>query len=104
MEGSKKTECQANSFRCEDGQCIPNTWHCDTQQDCEGGEDEKNCGNYCVNEFEYFLSRSSTSINDYNYLCADYTCNQSQFLCKSGECISHMWRCDGKFCDPFFHL
>jgi len=34
--------CTSNSFRCPDnGNCIPATWVCDGDPDCQGGTDEK---------------------------------------------------------------
>ena len=29
-----------DSYKCEDGKCIPESWLCDGNEDCKGGEDE----------------------------------------------------------------
>ena len=38
------TACEANQFRCNDGQCIDNSLKCDRKYDCQDGSDELNCG------------------------------------------------------------
>lgn len=39
-----KHTCAVNQFTCEsNGQCIPDSWKCDKQNDCPNGEDEVNC-------------------------------------------------------------
>lgn len=53
--------------RCEDGYCIPKRWKCDGEQDCDGGEDEKECGNVESN-----LPR---------------TCGPDEYTCRNGRCI-----------------
>ena len=35
--------CSEYQFRCQDGQCIYNTWQCDGDPDCRDGSDEIGC-------------------------------------------------------------
>ncbi len=37
------SDCSSFQFTCENGQCIPIVWRCDSEPDCFGGEDEINC-------------------------------------------------------------
>uniref|UniRef100_A0A8C7E883 EGF-like domain-containing protein n=1 Tax=Nothoprocta perdicaria TaxID=30464 RepID=A0A8C7E883_NOTPE len=41
--GGRKPKCPANYFACPSGRCIPMTWTCDKEDDCENGEDETHC-------------------------------------------------------------
>lgn len=41
--GERKPKCPANYFACPSGRCIPMTWTCDKEDDCENGEDETHC-------------------------------------------------------------
>lgn len=36
--------CEADSFRCDSGKCIPNRWRCDGDNDCDDLSDERGCG------------------------------------------------------------
>lgn len=37
-------ECTEHQFRCErSSRCVPKSWLCDGDSDCEDGSDEKNC-------------------------------------------------------------
>ena len=36
-------DCSKNQFKCNDGTCILLVYHCDLEEDCFDGSDEKNC-------------------------------------------------------------
>ena len=44
-EPTRTTQCDDNEFTCTE-RCIPETWRCDGDRDCVGGEDERGCGVY----------------------------------------------------------
>lgn len=41
--GVKRPRCPLNYFACPSGRCIPMSWTCDKEDDCENGEDETHC-------------------------------------------------------------
>lgn len=43
LDSEAKT-CQANEFRCGNGQCIDASLKCDRKYDCQDGTDELSCG------------------------------------------------------------
>ena len=67
---SASKKCSEEQFQCgTSGECIPVNWRCDGNQDCTGGEDEKNC------------------------LTA--ACPPEMFMCNSSNrCITQRWVCD----------
>lgn len=75
-----ETTCPPKQFRCDSGQCIPNVWVCDNDNDCmEDGADER------AN-------------------CTDRQCPDDHFKCPdTGRCIPKSWVCDGdKDCAGIF--
>ena len=65
--------CPPNSFRCPDHRCLPATWYCDGDKDCEGGEDEPE--GVCTDK--------------------ERTCFGNLFTCDNGNCIPYTYVCDG---------
>ncbi|XP_055493679.1 LOW QUALITY PROTEIN: low-density lipoprotein receptor-related protein 2a [Leucoraja erinacea] len=62
--------CAADEFRCVgDGECIPPSWVCDAEEDCDDGSDERQH-------------------------CPSKSCSSQQFTCINGECIPKEYRCD----------
>ena len=43
----RQTHCIANQFQCKDGSCISDSSQCDQENNCDEGEDEKNCPPIC---------------------------------------------------------
>ncbi|KAK7603208.1 hypothetical protein V9T40_003207 [Parthenolecanium corni] len=65
--------CGTGEFQCALNECIPYSWVCDGMEDCNQGEDEKDCGTFTPSY-----------------------CPLSEFRCRrSGICIPLTQRCDG---------
>lgn len=72
LPGSGKTKCPTPFFACPSGRCIPMSWTCDKENDCENGADEAHCGKFvyavqdnrpllCFNVFALHFTRSHFS-------------------------------------------
>lgn len=44
LSDKRKLKCPVNFFACPSGRCIPMSWTCDKENDCENGADETHCG------------------------------------------------------------
>ena len=41
------SDCNEEEFMChEESRCLPKEWLCDGEVECEGGQDEEDCGKY----------------------------------------------------------
>ena len=59
-----------NQFRCESGTCIPITWVCDGQKDCNEGSDETQFCNF--GNFSYCILSTQIKNISYNYFTNNY--------------------------------
>nr|XP_042898156.1 very low-density lipoprotein receptor isoform X1 [Parasteatoda tepidariorum]XP_042898157.1 very low-density lipoprotein receptor isoform X2 [Parasteatoda tepidariorum] len=104
--------CPPHQFQCENGRCIPVTWHCDEDNDCGDNTDETSCEFRTCSDNELKCDNSKCVPNrwicdneddcgdktdeDPKY-CQNKTCAPDQFSCgSSGLCIPITWRCDGQ--------
>jgi hypothetical protein len=78
-------ECQPNSFRCNDGQCILTAWKCDGDADCSFGKSIYS--KPLVNQFQKsdFLS---VVLGEDEKNCEKRPCGSEQFQCDDGVCIA----------------
>jgi len=75
-----KLLCKVGEYTClESCTCIPAFWRCDGEPDCEGAEDEIECGD----ELEAEVDECNTNNGDVR--CP-----------RTGRCIREDWLCDGK--------
>ncbi|XP_068250919.1 prolow-density lipoprotein receptor-related protein 1-like [Palaemon carinicauda] len=67
----RRNPCNRQQVYCnEEKRCIPKSWRCDGDSDCQDGEDEKDCPKRC---------------------------NSRELTCKrSGDCLPKTWQCDGE--------
>ncbi|XP_064642804.1 basement membrane-specific heparan sulfate proteoglycan core protein-like isoform X7 [Lineus longissimus] len=89
--------CSPSEFQCGDESCIGNRRKCDGAQDCRDGSDEQNCPTTTqpttpptttAGEGGGLLTGEGERV-DYEDGCQD-----SEFECRSGECIEAGKKCD----------
>jgi len=73
--------CGSDQFQCSDGQCIPDYWICDGDNDCGDLADEQNCGGTIVQSLQ-----QCTYVSDYSsmliYAYQDYLKTQLPAIAK----------------------
>ena len=74
-----------NIFSCDDGSFIQVTYRCDSEQDCGGKEDERNCSHIC----------SMHTDCNINCVSPECTCAQLYHQCTLGGCVHQTFVCDG---------
>lgn len=52
-----ENRCLVDEFNCTQGGCIPKSWKCDGQPDCEDGSDEPDTCRECLfHSLHFYLS------------------------------------------------
>ncbi len=62
LTDKRKLKCPVNFFACPSGRCIPMSWTCDKENDCENGADETHCGQ-SPNTLIFFLKTQNIPEN-----------------------------------------
>ncbi|XP_037293354.1 sortilin-related receptor isoform X2 [Manduca sexta] len=79
------TTCLNWMFKCDNGNCIPDWWRCDSIDDCGDHSDEVGCG--------LVLPEPKAVIPEHSL--SRQKCGKNQFTCSPGVCIPLAWVCDG---------
>ncbi|XP_033643912.1 uncharacterized protein LOC117303722 isoform X2 [Asterias rubens] len=97
--------CPSNKFTCLSGEvnCIPSSWVCDRDNDCEDSSDEQGCNNP-LNDFNAIedFSIPSRITPDATYMektleeCAQFCATQMDFVCRSYD-----YSAEGRNCSLF---
>ena len=113
---SEEHTCSADQFSCGAGEaCIPMTWKCDGEQDCNNQVDEQGCDQACTRPLDEFQCSNHKCIsstwrcdqdndcgdNSDEDDCLDKTCGSHEFRCTEfPRCIPATWLCDGDYDCP----
>lgn len=104
--------CGPKLFDCANNLCVPLTYRCDGDNDCEDNSDEEGCPvnkpacpphmftckvnrncipKYFVCDFDKDCQDGSDELN-----CKTPQCKADEFACDNGHCIKPSWKCDGE--------
>ncbi|XP_073701234.1 low-density lipoprotein receptor-related protein 2a [Garra rufa] len=101
--------CEAGSFHCGTGRCIPASQRCDGTTDCSDNSDEIGCPQPTCESAQFQCLSDGECIpqhwvcddeedcedgSDERQHCPGRTCSSSQFTCTNGACIPGGYRCD----------
>uniref|UniRef100_A0A1I7WL14 Low-density lipoprotein receptor domain class A n=1 Tax=Heterorhabditis bacteriophora TaxID=37862 RepID=A0A1I7WL14_HETBA len=70
-------------WQCANHKCVPNSWRCDGNDDCDDGSDERDC------------AQSQKDMGTGHALCL-----KGQYQCLSGECVDEKKVCDRNYDCP----
>uniref|UniRef100_A0AAZ3QUG8 EGF-like domain-containing protein n=1 Tax=Oncorhynchus tshawytscha TaxID=74940 RepID=A0AAZ3QUG8_ONCTS len=94
-------QCGGNQWQCDDGTCLPLSWHCDGHGDCMDGSDEMACP--CPRGQVACMAGapgcvSTSAVCDGQRQCSD---GSDEFNCPENQgCLQGDWRCRNKICIP----
>uniref|UniRef100_A0A9J8ABN9 Low density lipoprotein receptor-related protein 2a n=1 Tax=Cyprinus carpio carpio TaxID=630221 RepID=A0A9J8ABN9_CYPCA len=101
--------CEAGSFSCGTGRCIPASQRCDGTTDCSDNGDEIGCPEPTCESAQFQCLSDGECIpqhwvcddeedcedgSDERQHCPGRTCSSSQFTCTNGACVPGGYRCD----------
>ncbi|KAK6484433.1 low-density lipoprotein receptor-related protein 8-like [Huso huso] len=104
--------CPPEKFNCggSSNKCIPLSWQCDGETDCENGMDEAECPSDVKpcpsSEFHcrsrkciapIFVCDGDDDCGDGSdeERCSEPACGPLEFRCNNSACIPQLWSCDG---------
>jgi hypothetical protein len=106
--------CSLLQFTCANKKCIPITFVCDGENDCDDGSEEgiEECPKNATCAKNEFRCKSGRCIPDHwqcdheqdcndgsdedEHVCKQKVCGVDEFTCRSasGECVPLTWMCD----------
>lgn len=98
------TTCETDEFKCDTGECIPDSFHCDCFFDCIDGSDEKDCPTTCTTVQTRPPTTTTTPMTPRSTLTPGSTttkkpepCKDTEFACADDatSCIPGLLLCDG---------
>ncbi len=99
----ERNSCHLGHFRCSDGSCISNMYHCDGYVHCHDHSDEKDCEPICSSPGSTTPPENQELITALNTWCRTINCNMPTcqcdpkwYQCISGGCIHFSFVCNGQ--------